>query len=86
MLTRGGVKLLDFFINGYRAPEGPTPGVTTASAAWAEPELAGTLPYMAPEQLEGRTIDRRADIFTWVRCCSRWSPEAAPFKAPLRRR
>ena len=63
MLTRGGVKLLDFGIAGYRAPDGPTPGATTASAAWAEPELAGTLPYMAPEQLEGRTIDRRADIF-----------------------
>ena len=63
MLTRGGVKLLDFGIAGYRAPDGVTPGATTASVAWAEPELAGTLPYMAPEQLEGRPVDRRADIF-----------------------
>ena len=65
MLTRTGAKLLDFglarppvetiFSGETRAP-GDTP-IT------AQGVLVGTLQYMAPEQLEGRPVDARTDIF-----------------------
>jgi Tol biopolymer transport system component len=69
MLTREGAKLLDFGIATLRA-EG-----AGALAATLDPEsitvegravpstFAGTLHYMAPEQLQGRPADARSDIF-----------------------
>jgi Tol biopolymer transport system component len=65
MLTRTGMKLLDFGL--ARAPmeqlfssETRPPG---SAPVTAEGVLVGTLQYMAPEQLEGRPVDARTDIF-----------------------
>ncbi len=65
MLTRSGAKLLDF---GLARP--PIEGVfnnetraTGDSPITAQGALIGTLQYMAPEQLEGRPVDARTDIF-----------------------
>jgi Tol biopolymer transport system component len=68
MLTAGGAKLLDFGLARLRAPidsellpaSGALPSSQTAPGL-----LAGTLPYMAPEQLEGHEVDARADIFAF---------------------
>ena len=68
MLTRSGPKLLDFGIakkrdmlrNGSTSAEIDATGT---SAATLEGTLVGTAPYMAPEQLEGRPVDVRTDIF-----------------------
>ena len=69
MLTRSGVKLFDFGIARQRDVPGPdsAPATTTTETAFATSELAlvGTLPYMAPEQLELKAIDARADIFAF---------------------
>jgi serine/threonine protein kinase len=54
MLTKSGVKLLDFGIAELQSSG------TTAPAA-----TAGTLAYMAPEQIEGREADARTDIFAF---------------------
>ena len=67
MLTRSGVKLLDFGLAKALAPEEPvedlTSAPTTAREVTREGEILGTLRYMAPEQLEGKKSDPRTDIF-----------------------
>src|SRR5512135_1187516 len=67
MLTKSGVKLLDFGLARAIAPE-PTEdalsGLTTQDRSLTtDGGVVGTLPYMAPEQVEGRSADARTDIF-----------------------
>ena len=59
-------KLLDFGLAKLREPAEPV--VALSSIATQEPmttrgAVMGTVPYMAPEQLEGKETDARTDIF-----------------------
>ena len=77
MLTRTGAKLMDFGLaraTGIRGPAGsggtsggvldaPTLGMSLTSHG----SVVGTLPYMAPEQIEGREADARSDV--WALGC-----------------
>ncbi len=65
MVTRSGVKLLDFGLARSVAPAGePLSGLETEAPALTETGVVvGTVPYMAPEQLEGRDTDARTDVF-----------------------
>src|SRR6266850_1013602 len=72
MLTKSGAKLLDFGLAKLRAPEVPLSAASELSALptgdkplTAEGSLVGTFQYMAPEQLEGKEPDTRADIFAF---------------------
>jgi eukaryotic-like serine/threonine-protein kinase len=69
MLTRTGVKVLDFGLAKLRpSAEGAELISQTATAATpltGAGLFIGTLPYMAPEQLEGRSVDARTDIFAF---------------------
>ena len=65
MLTRTGVKLLDFGLAKLKKDPGPM-GNTTISSGTGIGTLLGTMPYMAPEQVEGRDVDARSDIFALV--------------------
>ena len=67
MLTRSGVKLLDFGLARLQRKAGSPGETTTATTERGDRGLAGTLPYMAPEQLEGREADARTDI--WALGC-----------------
>ena len=66
MLTKAGAKLLDFGLAKFRAPardSGATAAITQSLSG--EGMLTGTVPYMAPEQLEGREADARSDLFAF---------------------
>src|ERR1700693_4799403 len=67
MLTKSGIKLLDF---GLAKPVLGAVGVASSGAATmthrpltTEGTLVGTFQYMSPEQLEGEEADARSDIF-----------------------
>ena len=69
MLTKSGVKLLDFgAATSGASPDGidsDVPRDDASQGPTAEGMILGTLQYMSPEQLEGKQADRRTDIFAF---------------------
>src|SRR5438093_4902176 len=66
MLTKSGAKLLDFGVAWQMLPRHVASTRQDSSSADAGPServVVGTLPYMAPEQIDGLDGDARTDIF-----------------------
>lgn len=66
-VTRSGrVKLLDFGVAQRREPDPAAQGDLTRTADAIDPGagFAGTVGYAAPEQMSGRDVDIRADLFS----------------------
>src|SRR5712692_4973071 len=69
MLTKSGVKLLDFGLAKFKTSSFPgsadalTKMTEEDRKLTAEGTLVGTFQYMAPEQLEGKDADARTDVF-----------------------
>ncbi len=67
MLTPAGAKLLDF---GLAKPTAPLASAVTLTAATPnspvteQGTIVGTFQYMSPEQIEGKELDGRSDIFS----------------------
>jgi predicted Ser/Thr protein kinase len=65
LVTKSGVKLLDFGLAKIE-PAVATPGEHTMTMALTgKGQILGTLHYMSPEQLQGRDADARSDIFAF---------------------
>jgi Tol biopolymer transport system component len=68
MLTKSGVKLLDFGLaKAFEQPKdrGSLTSLPTQQGLTREGAILGTFQYMAPEQLEGKDADARSDIFAF---------------------
>jgi len=62
MLTRAGVKVLDF---GLAKIEKPVTADSETMTVTLEGAILGTLHYMSPEQAHGKEADWRSDIFSF---------------------
>jgi eukaryotic-like serine/threonine-protein kinase len=67
MLTRNGVKLLDFGLAKVLEQAAPaaTSLPTASQTLTAQGTIMGTFQYMAPEQFEGSDADARSDLFAF---------------------
>jgi serine/threonine protein kinase len=66
MLTKSGAKLLDF---GLARPVAEPASLVTMTATTSSPvtqagTIVGTFQYMSPEQVDGKELDGRSDIFS----------------------
>src|SRR5262249_37754119 len=64
LVTKQGVKLLDFGLAKRSAPLQQTDATLTAGLT-GKGEILGTLHYMSPEQLQGKDADPRSDLFSF---------------------
>lgn len=64
ILTKSGAKLVDFGL-ATATKASSTTRETTMQALTAEGTIVGTLQYMSPEQVEGKDLDARSDLFSF---------------------
>jgi len=63
MMTGTGAKLIDFGLAKLKRQETLDPSTAETVTQTTPGVVMGTLEYMSPEQLEGKTVDRRTDFW-----------------------
>jgi len=69
LVTKSGIKLLDFGLAKIGQSNNPPSDATLTMALTGKNEIVGTIYYMSPEQLQaqatGQEVDARSDIFSF---------------------
>jgi len=65
LTEEGRMKILDFGVAKLQAPVGDDRSIEKMTTVTKSGAVVGTVAYMSPEQLRGRPVDHRSDIFTF---------------------
>jgi len=86
VLRDGYAKIVDFGLAKLAEGDGSPLGEADATHVMptAKGQVVGTLAYMSPEQLEGREVDRRSDVFSFGCVLAEALSGKHPFSAPTR--
>ena len=63
LVTKQGIKLLDFGLAKFATTAPKDSEETLTQALTHDGHIVGTLQYMSPEQLQGKDVDARSDLF-----------------------
>jgi serine/threonine protein kinase len=74
----GLLKILDFGLAQLAPPKSPTDDTPTETAAGT---VVGSPPYMSPEQLLGKDVDARSDVYSAGACLYELATGRRPFGA-----
>ena len=65
LVTKQGIKLLDFGLAKLQISGLKESDSTLTKTLTAQGQIAGTLQYMSPEQLQSQPVDERSDLFSF---------------------
>jgi predicted Ser/Thr protein kinase len=83
VLTKAGAKLVDFGVARLLEPAvSGSEGITMPPTLTGAGMILGTIAYMAPEQLENRDVDQRADLFAFGAVVYEMATGRKAFEAP----